>query len=320
MPRLLVDVRVDSPDAGRDPSTVLTPVVEAINPRSVEMPSSLGMVFEHAWDEADHVLARPLTAADFQEEAPFNLVEAVQEAPLSSPTVPDAPDLEIPPAPSPTPILEPSHEQTPPPLSSGIEGSGASPALESADQTEILFLERSKGRWRAFGRGMIVGAVALATFVSAVALMQNSRDRELATLRASSLIVTQRAAADVPPAAAPTSTPVAVAPAAALPIPAEAPVEAPAVAPSSEFVVGLTGSLAGSLRYPLADPDGIAFNLPHATSAMKVGTYHPDVPGLRAVWVRALSGGGTHLRFYYTRVRPGPRIELMRTGVRVHSP
>ncbi len=85
-------------------------------------------------------------------------------------------------------------------------------------------------------------------------------------------------------------------------------------------MVGLTGSIAGSRRYPLSNPDGVAFNLPHASATMKVGTYRPDVPGLRSVWVRALPGGGTHLRFHFTDARPAPHIELTRAGVRVTAP
>ena len=120
----------------------------------------------------------------------------------------------------------------------------------------------------------------------------------------------------VPPLAA---IPVAVAPPAVAQVSVEAPVAASAVAPSSDFVVGFKGSFAGSRRYPLRDPDGIAFNLPHAYPAMKLCTYHPDVPGLRSVWVRALSGGGTHLRFYFTNDRPAPRIEITLSSVRVRA-
>jgi hypothetical protein len=50
---------------------------------------------------------------------------------------------------------------------------------------------------------------------------------------------------------------------------------------------------------------------------MKVGTYRPAVKGLRAVWVRDLPGGGTHLRFFYTKSRPAPDVRLHTDGVRV---
>jgi hypothetical protein len=214
----------------------------------------------------------------------------------------------------------------PSPASSIIEGPGASPAFESADRTEIVSRDGPTGRWRAFGRGMLVGAVGLAAFVAAVPLIRNAPPRDSAASLAPAVIVTQKAAATLPPVA-PTPQPiaplVAATPvAAAAPVSAEAPVAAPApaVAQSSDFVVGLTGSISGSRRYPLSNPDGVAFNLPNASAPMKFGTYRPDVPGLRSVCVRALPGGGTHLRFHYTNARPAPRIELTRTGVRVTAP
>jgi len=39
--------------------------------------------------------------------------------------------------------------------------------------------------------------------------------------------------------------------------------------------------------------------------------------GLRAVWVRELPGGGTHLRFFYTKSRPVPEVHLHTDAVRV---
>ena len=74
--------------------------------------------------------------------------------------------------------------------------------------------------------------------------------------------------------------------------------------------MGLVGSLSGAEEYPLQAPDGVAFNLPHAQATMHVGTYTPAVKGLRAVWVRDLPGGGTHLRFFYTKSRPVPEVQL----------
>ncbi|HEY4392432.1 MAG TPA: hypothetical protein VGP64_00140, partial [Polyangia bacterium] len=94
--------------------------------------------------------------------------------------------------------------------------------------------------------------------------------------------------------------------------------EAPAdrAGASSEFTVGLTGSLKRAHRYPLQAPDGVAFNLPNAHATRKVGTYRPAVRGLRTVWVRDLPGGGTHLRFYYDRSGPAPEVRLEADGVR----
>jgi len=86
---------------------------------------------------------------------------------------------------------------------------------------------------------------------------------------------------------------------------------------SSEFFVGLVGSLKGAQRYPLQAPDGVAFNLPNAHATRKIGTYRPAVRGLRAVWVRDLPGGGTHLRFFYTTDDPTPEVRLDPDGVRV---
>jgi hypothetical protein len=323
MPRLLVDVRIDPSDRWRDPSTVLMHIVEVLIPPSVDTPSPLETAFEHASEVADHAVAKALTAEDFQEEAPFDLVEGTPAPAISNPTLTPLPHLEMSPVTSVAPIIEPSHEPSmvPSPVSSLIEDPGAAPGFIAADQTEIMSLQRPAGRWRAFRRGMLVGAVGLATFVAAVVVIQNATTRESATLPAPPLSVTQKVAAELPPVAAPlAATPLAVAPSAAAQISVEAPVAASSVAPSSDFVVGFTGSFAGSRRYPLSDPDGIAFNLPHAYPAMKLGTYRPDVPGLRSVWVRALCGGGTHLRFYYTKARPAPRIDLTRTGVRVSAP
>ena len=87
--------------------------------------------------------------------------------------------------------------------------------------------------------------------------------------------------------------------------------------PSREFAVGLVGSLKGAHKYALHSPDGVAFNLPNAQATMKVGTYRPAVRGLRAVWVRNLPGGGTHLRFFYAKSRPAPEVRLRADGVRV---
>ncbi len=85
------------------------------------------------------------------------------------------------------------------------------------------------------------------------------------------------------------------------------------------YSVALTGSLAGARRYLLRDPDGIAFNLPHARAKVAYGIYRPGVPGLRSVWVHALPGGGINLRFFLTPKSPdpAPRVELARDGVRV---
>jgi hypothetical protein len=113
--------------------------------------------------------------------------------------------------------------------------------------------------------------------------------------------------------------PVTVPAAPAEPGAASATVEPASVADRAAFVVGLVGSLSGARRYPLSAPDGVAFNLPHARATLKVGTYRPPVDGLRAVWVRALPGGGTHLRFFYGGAHPPPEVQLLPDGARVFA-
>jgi hypothetical protein len=116
----------------------------------------------------------------------------------------------------------------------------------------------------------------------------------------------------VEPIAKPPADPTAEPIAAAEPAPPDEPVGNP-----NEYVVGLVGSLKGAHRYALHTPDGVAFNLPNAQATVKVGTYRPPVRGLRAVWVRQLPGGGTLLRFFYTKSRPVPEVHLHTDGVRV---
>ena len=331
--RLLIDVRIDSLDLSRAPLTAFTPAVEPIIPPPVDRPSPLETALEYGREAADHGVAMALTAADFQEEAPLDLVEALFTPPISSLTLPHVPHLEMSPVPSLASLVEPSHVASTVPSSDSsiFEPPGASPAFEFADQTEIASLEHPTDRWHTLGRRVLVGAVCLAAFVASVALIRNVAPRESASL-APSTVVTLQPAVELPlvaPSPHPVAPPVPATPANAAataadslvgpPAPAVGP-PAPGVGPWSDCVVGLVGSIARSRRYPLSNPDGVAFNLPHATAAMKVGTYHPDVPGLRSVWVRSLPGGGTHLRFYYTSAHPAPLIELTRTGVRVTAP
>jgi hypothetical protein len=184
-----------------------------------------------------------------------------------------------------------------------VEDLGAIPAVQDADLTEIVSLERPRGRLRALGGGMAAGAIALAAFVAALALMRSAPPPAAMPSIAPPVIGPERS-----PSAPPQ---VVTAPSSVSP-----PVVSPVVAPAA-FDVGLTGSLASARRYPLSKPDGVAFNLPHARATLPIGTYQPVVPGLRSVWVRALSGGGTHLRFHFTAAGPAPRVELARDGVHV---
>ncbi len=133
--------------------------------------------------------------------------------------------------------------------------------------------------------------------------------------------------ADPPPSVAPTVAPIVKPILAQTQEPTAEPTEAAEAADTAprdeplgktnEFAVGLTGSLKGAHKYALHTPDGVAFNLPNAQATMKVGTYRPAVRGLRAVWVRDLPGGGTHLRFFYAKSRPAPEVRLHADGVRV---
>jgi len=197
-----------------------------------------------------------------------------------------------------------------------LEAPGVMPAVADSDHTEIVRLDPWPSRWRALGGGMIAGMIALAAFVAAIVLMKTVRARApLPPPISSSPVVTTAA-----PAVAPVAEPVvAVAPPPTRGATRVSAVVAPAEAEPEAFSVALTGSLAGARRYALRDPDGVAFNLPHARAKVAFGIYRPAVPGLRSVWVHALPGGGINLRFFLTPKSPdpAPRFELARDGVRV---
>jgi PilZ domain len=208
---------------------------------------------------------------------------------------------------------------------SGVSATGR----DDPDKTEIIRI-RDLPRPRRPPTGARTRTIALAAsalVVATVAVAVRVRPPRAAAPPpvAAPLIVTMPPAAPAP-AVAPPSPPIAETPpivepivkpmvaatAAAEPAPPDEPVANP-----GEFVVGLVGSLKGAHRYLLHSPDGVAFNLPNAQATMKVGTYRPAVRGLRAVWVRELPGGGTHLRFFYTKSRPAPEVHLHTDGVRV---
>jgi hypothetical protein len=190
-------------------------------------------------------------------------------------------------------------------------------AVVEGDRTEIVTLDAPPTRWRALVGGMLAGVIAFAAFVVAIVVIKAKALPAATPSISPPVIVTQEA----PPAEAPAAIGAAtLEPPAATPDPAPAAAAEPVAAPDDEaasFAVLLSGSLAGAQRYPLRDPDGVAFNLPHARTPMKVGTYTPVVPGIKSMWVRALPGGGTHLRFFFAAARPAPRIVLERDGVRV---
>jgi hypothetical protein len=178
-------------------------------------------------------------------------------------------------------------------------------AIADGDRTEIVSLEWRPSRWRAIGGGMLAGVVAFAAFVVAIVYI---KAKAPPVSISPPVIVTEKT-----PAAEPVAAEAPVVPAE----PSVAAAEAPAAEAPAAFVVALTGSIAGVKRYPLRSPDGVAFNLPRARTPMKIGTYAPELPGLKSVWVRALPGGGTHLRFYFSAAGAAPRVELERDGVRV---
>jgi hypothetical protein len=279
-PRLLIDVRVEDDDAR-------TPVVETV----------LEAVPEHVWEPDElGATAEPATAAVSADDVP---------------TV----------------------------VTAGLAGVTGVPSAADPDRTEIVSLDGAPSRWRALGGGVVAGAIAFLAFVAAIVIMKVAAPAPapapsiappvIATTAPPPVTAPPAPAAAEPAASAAGATAPAVAPSAPeATAPAIAPsaleATAPAVAPSADEparpLVALTGSIAGAKRYPLRNPDGVAFNLPHARAAMKVGTYTPDAPGLKAMWVRALPGGGTHLRFFFTAARSAPRLVLERDGVRVGGP
>jgi hypothetical protein len=216
---------------------------------------------------------------------------------------------------------------------------GGIPTVRNDEKTEIVRIRNlspRSGRARVSARTRSFALVASSLALAATAVVVAVRVRP--PRAAASRPVTAPVIVVVPPAppaapVAPASPPIAATPPIVEPIPkpsAEPPVAAEPppveadppsldepVGKPSEFVVGLVGSLKGAHRYALHTPDGVAFNLPNAQATMKVGTYRPAIRGLRAVWVRELPGGGTHLRFFYTKSRPVPEVRLHTDGVRV---
>jgi len=212
--------------------------------------------------------------------------------------------------PEPAPLAVAASREEPTPTF--VEPTGSAPEVEDHDATEILDVTPGRPtRWRALGAGMLAGVIVLGAFVGAVLLARSLGPTSTPppSISPPVIVTTEKAAP-----AAPVEPPPAPEPVAAAPAPAEA--MAPAV-PHGAFELALSGSIAGASHYPLRDPDGVVYNLPRARSDLKVGTYHPAVHGLKAVWVRALPGGGTHLRFFFTSAAAAPRVELAKDAVRV---
>jgi hypothetical protein len=213
------------------------------------------------------------------------------------------------------PFGEAAHAEPPTPAIAALgagEGAGAAAPvqIEFAEQTDIVDVRAPSSRWRALGGGMLAGLIAFTGFVVAIVLIK-ARSPAAPVISGSAMPVPQSAPTEAPLAPQAEPSPPPSAPEAAR-VPADDP---------GKLLIALTGSLAGSTQYPLRDPDGVAFNLPHARARKKLGTYTPSVAGLKSMWVRALPAGGTHLRFFYGAARPAPRIVLERDlegdGVRV---
>jgi hypothetical protein len=166
--------------------------------------------------------------------------------------------------------------------------------------------------------GMLAGVAGLAAF--GPVLLRHVKPAPASVALPAPVSVTPPAPVVVtPPAPAVVEAPAAVAPPAA-PVTVAAPVVVAEPAPTPvapHFTIGLKGSLAGFRRYFLRAPDGVAFNLPHAEAAIGHGTYEAALPGVRAVWVRPLAGGGTNVRVFFTAARPAPRVTLAPEGITV---
>jgi hypothetical protein len=198
------------------------------------------------------------------------------------------------------------------------------PLGTSTDKTEIVRVHALPVAAPPRGRGVLAGGIAFMVLALAAALWLSPSGRLPRLSNASPPVAAPKPASSPAPVAIVEPVP----PPVASPAPAEPPAEAAAPAPAAAvlpersagqaaFIVGLVGSLSGAHRYPLSAPDGVAFNLPHARATLKVGTFRPAVAGLRAVWVRALPGGGTHLRFFFNGSAPAPQVALDADGVRV---
>lgn len=112
------------------------------------------------------------------------------------------------------------------------------------------------------------------------------------------------------------------------PLPPALPAEAPAPLIERDDLlsvasVPISGSTSGMIHYSLADPRGVAVNLPYASTPLSPGLYWMRRDGFRVVWVRKLETGGTQVRFIFTAPAPDEQmLELSddRLSVRVRLP
>ena len=104
----------------------------------------------------------------------------------------------------------------------------------------------------------------------------------------------------------------------AVPVPSDAP--GPTMEHDGEELVAVVpfeGSTEGMTHYPLAQPHGIAVNLPNAHSVLALGRHTVMNEGVRWVWIRRYEKGGIQVRF--TLAYRTPEV-LRRRGVRRHHP
>lgn len=81
------------------------------------------------------------------------------------------------------------------------------------------------------------------------------------------------------------------------------------------LTVRLKGSLANSQQYPLKQPEGIAFDLPRASTALPFGKYRIAEPGFRALWLDQ-HGVGIRIRVLFDdSLSEGRSTELSERGL-----
>jgi hypothetical protein len=210
-----------------------------------------------------------------------------------------------------------------------IEQAPGAVALTVADEdrTQLVDLAPKMRRGWALALGMLAGVAGLGAFGPVLLRHMRPAVVESPPVEPAPIAAPAPVAAAAPLAAAapvPSALAEAIEPGPVSPLLAPLEPAAPDVAtapasspPAQHFTIALRGSLAGAHRYLLRAPDGVAFNLPHAESTIGLGTYEAALPGVRVVWVRALAGGGTNVRVFFTAVRPAPRVTLEPTGITV---
>ena len=81
--------------------------------------------------------------------------------------------------------------------------------------------------------------------------------------------------------------------------------------------IPVRGSAVGLDHYPLAKPDGIAINLPEATSEIPLGLYHHRKDGLKSVWIRQRDDGITQIRVFFDRDQHSGEVSVAERRLRI---